>query len=219
MKELEDMQKVLPRRKSGWRRLRRIACLGGLAAAAVVWAVQHHVIRSAEGSIYAVGEVPLADCIMVPGARIYPDGSPYPMLVDRLTVAAELFGLGKAPVALVGGRGSSDLAQDEVGAMRRWLVERGVPSAAIQDDPRGLRTIDSLRRCRRIYGHSTTIVVSNDFHVPRMVFLARQFGLQGFGVVAPPLYAYSTSTLWANRGREILARVRACLDVYLLGAV
>ena len=108
MKELEDMQKVLPRRKSGWRRLRRIACLGGLAAAAVVWAVQHPVIRSAEGSIYAVGEVPLADCIMVPGARIYPDGSPYPMLVDRLTVAAELFGLGKAPVVLVSGRGSSD---------------------------------------------------------------------------------------------------------------
>lgn len=169
--------------------------------------------------MYAVVDVPPADCILVPGARIYPDGSPYPMLVDRLTLAAELFGLGRAPVVLVSGRGSSDLAQDEVGAMRRWLVERGVPAAAIQDDPRGLRTIDSLRRCRHVYGHSTTIVVSNDFHVPRMVFLARQFGLQGFGVVAPPLFAYSTSTLWANRGREILARVRACLDVYLLGAV
>jgi len=219
VKEREDVQKVLPRGKRWWRRLRRIALLGGLLAAALTWVVQHHVVSSAAQFVYAAGDVPGADCILVPGARIYSDGLPYPMLVDRLAIAAELYRRGKAPVVVVSGRGGGGLAQDEVGAMRRWLIERGVPAAAIQGDPLGLRTLDSLRRCGAVYGHASAIVVSNDFHVPRMVFLARQFGLQAFGVVAPPLFEYSTSTLWANRGREILARVRACLDVYVLGEI
>jgi len=191
--------------------------VGALVVAALTWALQSHVTAAAEGLIYSLGGVPRADCILVPGARIYPDGTPYPMLVDRLAVAAELYGLGKAPVVVVSGRGGGGLARDEVGAMRRWLVQRGVPAAAVQDDPLGLRTVDSLRRCRQVYGHTTAIVVSNDFHVPRMIFLAQEVGLRASGVVAPPLYAYSTSTLWSNRGREILARVRACLDVYVLG--
>ncbi|MCK5942587.1 MAG: YdcF family protein, partial [Planctomycetes bacterium] len=89
-----------------------------------------------------------------------------------------------------------------------------VPGDRIRDDGRGLRTIDSLRNCRRELGMTSAIVASNDFHVPRMVFLGRHLGLETYGVEAPPLHAYSTSVLWRNRGREVLARVRACLDVY-----
>jgi len=215
VKEPEVVQKAAPPRRSAWRRIRRLALAFVLLVAAMTWLVQHHVVSSAEPFLHAPGAVPSAACILVPGARIYPDGRPYPMLVDRLAMAAELFRLGRAPRVLVSGRGGGGVATDEVGAMRRWLVARGVPADAIEDDPLGLRTIDSLRRCAEVYKHRSAIVVSNDFHVPRMVFLARHFGVDGFGVVAPPLYEYSTSTLWSNRGREILARVRACLDVYL----
>lgn len=216
MKEPEVVQKDPPPRRSRWRRIRRLVLVAGLLVALVTWLVQRHVVGAAEPYMHAPGDVPTADCILVPGAAIYADGRPYPMLVDRLTAALELFRLGKAPRVLVSGRGGGGVARDEVGAMRRWLEERGVPSEAIQDDPLGLRTIASLRRCTEVYGHQSAIVVSNDFHVPRMVFLARHFGIDGYGVVAPPLYRYSTSTLWSNRGREILARVRACLDVYVL---
>tara|TARA_R110002096_G_scaffold9362_22_gene37122 strand:+ start:499 stop:1086 length:588 start_codon:yes stop_codon:yes gene_type:complete len=188
-----------------------------LAVSATTWLVQHHVVASAAPFLHAVGDVPVADCILVPGARIYANGDPYPMLVDRLAIAKELFGLGKAPRIVVSGRGGGGLAVDEVGAMRRWLEGRGVPKDAIEDDPLGLRTIDSLRRCREVYQHTSVIVASNGFHVPRMVFLGRHCGLTSYGVVAPPLYGYSTLTLWKNRGREVLARVKACVDVYLLG--
>jgi SanA protein len=188
-----------------------------LAVAAATWLVQHHVLASAEVYLYAVADVPEADCILVPGARISSTGEPYPMLVDRLAVAVELFRLGRAPRIVVSGRGGGGRASDEVAAMRRWLQARGVAAAAIQDDPLGLRTIDSLRRCRAVYHHVSAIVVSNDFHVPRMVFLGRYHGLQAFGVAAPPLFHYSSLTLWKNRGREVLARVRACFDVYCRG--
>lgn len=189
-----------------------------LAVVATTWLCQSHVVWSTESRVHAIPAVPSADCILVPGARIYPDGSPYPMLVDRLAAALELFQLGKAPRILVSGRGGGGLAVDEIAAMRDWLEQRNVPADAIVDDPLGLRTIDSLRRCREVYGFGAAIVVSNGFHVPRMVFLGGHFGLDAYGVKAPSLYRYSWPTLWKNRGREVLARVRACLDVYVLGA-
>jgi vancomycin permeability regulator SanA len=49
------------------------------------------------------------------------------------------------------------------------------------------------------------------------VFLGRHCGLVSFGVAAPPLYQYTFSALWKNRGREVLARVKAYLEVYVLG--
>lgn len=198
-------------------RLRRGLLVLLLAVTAATWLVQHHVVSSAQPHVFAVGDVPVADCILVPGARIYSNGEPYPMLVDRLAIARELFRLEKAPLIVVSGRGGGGLAVDEVAAMRRWLTQRGVPSQAIEDDPLGLRTVDSLRRCQAVYGHKSVIVASNDFHVPRMLFLGRHFGLASFGVAAPPLYRYSAFALWKNRGREVLARVKACLEVYVFG--
>jgi SanA protein len=218
VKELETVPKLPVRTRRLWRRLRLWSLLLGLAVAAAIWLVQHHVVSFAAGDLYAVGDVPPADCILVPGARIDAEGTPFPMLVDRLSLAVELFQLGKAPCIVVSGRGGGGLAVDEVAAMRRWLLDRGIPAEAVAEDPLGLRTIDSLRRCGDIYGYRSVIVVSNGFHVPRMVFLGRHCGLTVHGVAAPPLFAYSTATLWKNRGREVLARVRACWDVYCWGA-
>ena len=99
--------------------------------------------------------------------------------------------------------------------MRRWLLARGVPAEQVLDDPMGLRTIDSLRNCRDVLGMTSALVVSNDFHVPRIVFLGRSFGMEVHGVVAPALVDYPSSVRWRNLAREVLARLRACVDVYL----
>ena len=203
-------------RRSTWRRIRRFALIAALAVVATTWLCQSHVVWSTESRVHPIPAVPSAECILVPGARIFSDGSPYPMLVDRLAAALELFQLGKAPRILVSGRGGGGVSVDEVAAMRGWLEQRNVPADAIVDDPLGLRTLDSLRRCREVYGFPSAIVVSNGFHVPRMVFLGVHFGLDVHGVAAPALYRYTASTLWKNRGREVLARVKACVDVYVL---
>ena len=217
MKELEEDPKAPPPKRRLFRRIRRWVLVVTLAVVTTTWFVQHHVVSSAAPFLFTAGGVPKAECILVPGAAIYQDGTPYPMLVDRLAIAKELYGLGKAPLIVVSGRGGGGVAVDEVAAMRHWLERKGVPAEAIEDDPLGLRTVDSLRRCRSVYGHRSVISVSNRFHVPRMIFLGKHCGLKSFGVVAPPLYRYSVGTLWRNRGREILARVRAWLDVYVLG--
>ena len=214
VKEPKVVQKVSVARSPWWRRFMLFLAVGLIVGGAITWLVQDHVFATAEPHLYAVGDVPAADCILVPGARIYSDGEPYPMLVDRLAVAIALFELGKAPRILVSGRGGGSIGVDEVASMRRWLERRGVPADCIQEDPLGLRTLDSLRRCRDVYQHRSVIVASNGFHVPRMIFLGLHFGLETHGVVAPPLYEYSLMTLIKNRGREVLARGRAWFDVY-----
>ncbi|MEC8253105.1 MAG: ElyC/SanA/YdcF family protein [Planctomycetota bacterium] len=195
------------------RRRRALAAL--LAAGIGALLLERHVVSTAAPYVTGIAGAPAAMCILVPGAKVYDDGAPCAMLVDRLAAAARLYAAGAAPVVVVSGRGGGALGEDEVGAMRRWLTARGVPPDHIVDDPDGLRTIDSIRNCKEVLGFDSAVVVSNDFHVPRMVFLGRHLGLQAYGVVAPALHTYAQGVQWRNRGREVLARLRACVDVYL----
>ncbi|MEO6597777.1 MAG: ElyC/SanA/YdcF family protein [Planctomycetota bacterium] len=200
------------------RRWRRRLLWAAIAFVAAMACMHEHVVRSARPWVFAAESVPAADCILVPGARIHVDGQPFPLLVDRLTTALGLFSQGKAPRIVVSGRGGGSLGEDEVGAMRRWLVQRGVPEGAVLDDPLGLRTLDSMRRCGSVFGARSAIVVSNPFHVPRSVFLGRQCGLDVCGVAAPYGADYSTATMFRNQGREVMARIWAWLDVFVFGA-
>ena len=177
-----------------------------------------HVVGSAGAHVFSPQDVPVADCIVVPGARILPDGTPYSMLIDRLALARDLFVAGKAKVVVLSGKGGGGLAIDEVAAMRRWLQGHGVPAAALRDDPLGLRTIDTMRRCRDEYGMRSVIVATNGFHVARSVFLARQGGLEASGVAAREGQDYSLGTRVKNVGREVLARVWAWCEVFVFSA-
>jgi len=167
--------------------------------------------------VRAVADAPAADAIVVLGARIHADGRPYSLLVDRLVTAEDLWRHGKAPRIVLSGRGGGGVGDDEVAAMRRFLAARGVPAAAMVDDPLGLRTIDTMQRCRDVYGVARALVVTNPFHVPRAVFLARSVGLEAHGVEAPYGHDYGTATMLRNRAREVAARVWAWCEVAVAG--
>jgi len=150
----------------------------------------------------------------VPGARVHPDGRPYPVLVDRLEAARRLYEAGKVRRILVSG----DHAQkgyDEPNGMRRWLLDRGVPSEDVFMDHAGVRTLDTMQRAAHVFEVRDAVVCTQRFHLARSVFLARQAGIDAVGIVADrrtygdPRY---------NAAREMLARTRAFADVYVLGA-
>lgn len=193
-------------RKPRWRRW----LAGVVAAAAAVVAIAHERVRYVGGRHVVAPELaPVAAAAVVPGARILPDGTPYDMLADRLRTAHELFVAGRVPLLVVSGLGGGTVAEDEVAAMRRWLEQRGVPPAAIVDDPVGLRTIDTMQNLRARFGAAPVVLVSNAFHVARCVYLARGVGVDAVGVAAPPGRDYSASTLRRNQLREAGARVLA----------
>jgi len=203
------MAAVVSRRRRWFRRL----LVAGVALVVAMAVVHEYVVRSAAACIHPAADVASADCIVVPGARIHADGTPYHLLEDRLRTALDLFVHGKAPCVVLSGHGGGGVGENEVAAMRRWLAERGVPHAAMRDDPLGLRTIDTMRRCGAELGMRSAIVVTNPFHLPRAVFLGRHCGLDVRGVEAPYGFDYSLGTMLKNRGREVLARVFAWCEV------
>ena len=178
--------------------------------------MHQHVVWSASSCIHSVGDAPARDVIVVLGASVHRDGTPSNMLAERLRAAAELYHAGRGRKILVSGD-HGRRSYDEVSVMTRELEKAGVPPVDIFLDHFGFRTFDSMYRAREVFGVESALVVSNPFHVARAVFLGRQLGITVDGVAADYGVSYSASTRLANEGREILARVLAWADVFVLG--
>jgi SanA protein len=157
--------------------------------------------------------VPARSVVIVPGCRVHDDGTPSATLEDRLAGALELYEAGKVERVLVSGD-HSRRAYDEVGVMQRWLVERGVPDEDVFSDHAGLRTLDTMERAARVFEVRDAIISTQEFHLPRSIFLAREAGIDAVGYVADRRVYSARRT---DAARERLAHVKALLDVYVLG--
>jgi vancomycin permeability regulator SanA len=153
---------------------------------------------------------PSAPVAIVFGAQLRPDQSPKPYLAARLDIAAALYRNKRVHAVLVSGD-ASGTSGNEVAAMTKYLVARGVPAAKIVADPHGLDTYDTCIRAVEVYGVRRAILVSQDFHVPRAVTLCRHLGMDADGLEAKA--TGSQRILWRNRVREVAADAKAVVDV------
>ena len=159
------------------------------------------------GKVHTVADAPAAPVGIVLGAGLNADGSPKPYLRTRLDDTLRLYQDGKIRAILVSGdHGQVDY--DEVAAMARWLVDHGVPVAKVVADHAGFDTYDSCVRAYKIFGVRTALVVTQEFHVRRAVFLCREAGIDAAGVGSP---APDDDTRY--QVREVPAAVKATLDV------
>lgn len=157
------------------------------------------------GSSYIVSsaEVPQADAILVLGAYVFPSGTVSTMLNDRLTTGYELYELGKAPKLLVSGdHGQKNY--DEVNSMKTFLKEKGVAGQDVFMDHAGFSTYESMYRARDIFKVQKVIIVTQEYHLKRAVFAARELGLEAYGV-ASDKRDYGQAMFMYNL-REIAAR-------------
>ena len=135
-----------------------------------------------DGGLEATGPY---DCIMILGAGVRPDGSPSPMLKERLDKGIELYFAGVAPKILMSGDNQSDpLHYNEVENMRRYALAQGVPSEDIFCDHAGICTYDSAYRLYHVFGAHRAILVSQRYHLYRALFDAASFDIQAIGVAA-----------------------------------
>lgn len=163
------------------------------------------------GKIHTVADAPPEPVAIVLGAGLNADGTPKPYLRVRLEDTLKLFDDGKIRAILVSGdHGQVDY--DEVAAMTSWLVDRGVPARKVVADHAGFDTYDSCVRAREIFGVRAALVVTQEFHVRRAVFLCREAGIDaaGVGSAAPDNDA-------RYQLREVPAAAKATFDV-LVGA-
>lgn len=126
-----------------------------------------------------------ADCILVLGAGLKPDGTPNHMLEDRLEKGIELYKLGAAPKLLLSGD-NGQAAYDEVNAMKEYALNAGIPSQDIFMDHAGFSTYESMYRAREIFRVKKAIIITQKYHLYRALYMARGFGIEGYGVVSEP---------------------------------
>jgi SanA protein len=186
------------------------AYIGCLAAAFCADMVR----RVAHGSdAFICQEVRLAPqryTAIVLGCRVNGD-DPSLCLEERLSTALELYRSGKAERLLLSGDHGHE-GYDEVNAMRAWLVEHGVPLGHIFLDHAGFDTYDTMMRARHVFQVDGALIVSQTFHLPRAVYLARAVGLNAFGVSADPPAGTACA---GGRVREPLACAKAVMNVWL----
>lgn len=139
-------------------------------------------------------------------------GGPNPFFENRIETAAELYKKGKIDHLILSGDNRS-IYYNEPMAMLKALLKQGVPASAITLDYAGLRTLDSIVRCKKVFGQNKFIIITQPFHSYRALFISRYHDINAIAMVAEePDFDYSVKV----RVREYLARTKAVLDLYVL---
>lgn len=144
------------------------------------------------------------DCILVLGAGVWNGNRPSPMLEDRLQQGIWLYRNGVSDRLLMSGdHGRKDY--DEVNVMKQYAIAEGIPSADIFMDHAGFSTYESMYRARDIFKAGKVIIVTQEYHLYRALYVAGKLGLDAYGVA-------SDARVYAGQDyrelREILARTK-----------
>lgn len=130
----------------------------------------------------------------------------------RIESAAELYHTGKIKHIIVSGDNSLK-EYNEPRQMAKALRKLNVPDSAITLDFAGFRTLDSVVRCKMVFGQSNFLVISQRFHIERALFIAKKHNINaiGFAAQSPP-----DSYVLKTQLREFLAKTLAIIDLYFL---
>ncbi len=193
------------------RRAVAVVCLGALLVCASVGYVDANTRQYRYEQTTAV---PREQVALVFGAGVRPDGRLSRMLADRVTAAVDLYVQGRVDKLLMSGD-NSHAEYDEVTAMKRYAVERGVPEDDITLDYAGFSTYESCYRARAIFGVTRVILVTQRYHLPRAVYTCRQLGIDAVGIGTADWGVYRETLLLNYTAREVLATLKALVDVHL----
>lgn len=161
---------------------------------------------------YAIADVPNAPVALVFGAGLTYEKAPSDPLRDRIDAAISLYEAGKVQKLLMSGDNST-IYYNEPEAMRQYAISQGIPDTDIVLDYAGRRTYDSCYRAKAIFGLNDVILVTQNYHLPRALFLCNQLNLNAYGVPADQtLYLRHRYVYW--RVREVAATVAAYYDIY-----
>ena len=144
------------------------------------------------------------DCVVVLGCQVRSDGTPSHMLEDRLKRSVALYELGAAPKLLMSGDHGRE-GYDEVDTMKHYAVDAGVPSQDVFMDHAGFSTYETVYRAKEIFGAKKIIIVTQQYHLYRAMYIAKAMGLEVYGVAAD-YRQYSGQ--FPRDVREVLARVK-----------
>ncbi len=181
-----------------------LVCLG-IASATFLILVNAYTVKVGKAAVVSEDEaakLDTVDCIIVLGCGVYDDGTPSPMLADRLKTGISLYEKGAAPKIIMSGDHGRE-NYDEVNVMKQYAIDRGVPSEDIFMDHAGFSTYESIYRAKEVFCAEKIIIVSQEYHLYRSLLIAEELGVEAVGVSAD-LRVYSGQQ--KREIREVIAR-------------
>ena len=152
-------------------------------------------------------DLPVTQTALVLGAGLLSNGDLSTIFKDRIDTALSLYKNGNVKKILITGDDGTPF-HNEVTPARNYLLEKGVASDNIFLDHAGFDTYSSMYRARDIFEVQSVTIITQSFHLPRAIFIARILGLEAYGTPADQNeYSYK------NNLRELLANVRALYDL------
>ncbi|STA99378.1 SanA/YdcF family protein [Clostridium baratii] len=146
-----------------------------------------------------------ADAIIVLGAGVDDNGVASDILVDRLETALEVYkNSGSSKFLLSGDHGK--IGYNEVGAMKDYIMDHeNIKEENIFLDHAGFSTYETMYRAKEIFKVKKAIIVTNEYHLPRALYIADKMGIEAYGVNADKRnYIYIDN----YKKRENLAKIK-----------
>ena len=183
-----------------------VLILLGVLGVVLIFSINGYIKTSSKKRIITIEQATIlgdVDCILVLGAGVWGD-RPTHMLEDRLNFGITLYQKGASDRILMSGdHGRKNY--DEVNVMKDYAVNEGVLSSDVFMDHAGFSTYESLYRARDIFEAKKIIIVTQEYHLYRALYVADKLGLEAYGVASNPReYAGQSS----RDIREVLARVK-----------
>lgn len=180
-----------------------------VAGAIGTFSVDYHVSRVGSKYILSPDKVPESDAIIVLGAYVYPNGRLSDMLKDRVDTGLEVYNKGKGKKLLLSGD-HGQTTYDEVNSMKNYVKSKGIKAEDIFMDHAGFSTYETMYRARDVFKAKKVIIITQEYHLKRAVYLARSLGIDAYGVVADKQDYRGMATY---KAREVLARCKAFLNI------
>jgi SanA protein len=196
------------------KKIRKLILLALLITGILVAACNIWIIRQTKNQIYS-------DISLIPGNKVglvlgtskyFLNGTGNLFFRYRIEAAVALFKANKIKHIIVSGD-NHVLGYNEAADMKKALLEKGIPDSCITLDYAGFRTLDSVVRCKKVFGQDKFTIISQEFHNQRALFISNHFEIDAiaFDARAVP-EELSLSTLL----REYFAKFKAVLDIYIL---
>ena len=177
----------------------------GILGAGAIFGIDAYVVHSTSDRILSAedaAQLEGIDCILVLGCKVQSDGEPSAMLHDRLRRGMELFQMGAAPKLLMSGDHGT-MTYNEVQSMKQFAMDKGVSSSDVFMDHAGFSTYESIYRAQDIFQAQKIIIVTQEYHLYRALYVAKALGLEAYGV-SSDYRSYSGQT--SRDIREVFAR-------------
>lgn len=153
------------------------------------------------------------DAIIVLGAGVREDGTPSDILTDRLSTSLDILNMGVEGKLLLSGDHGRE-GYNEVGTMKDYILKNSnIKEKDIFLDHAGFSTYDSIYRAKDIFKVESAIIVTNEYHLPRALYLAEKLGIDAYGYTSDKREYYYMD---AYKKREKIAQLKDFLFVNVL---